>query len=368
MTAATLAPTGWRVQTLDSLAGLREEWDDLSGRCASATPFQSYAWLDAWWRNYGVPGRLRVLLVFHSGRLVGAAALQRVRRGWCTVLVPLGGALADFTDVLLDDGYADEAARLLAAALRRQRVDFPETRAGAAIERVVRHCRHWRVPASLCLELPATPAEELVRELPGHARKTVRRRLNQITRLGLDTRVVPAEETDRAVADLLRLHALQWAGRGGNPEHFRPRFARHVTESVRGMVDAGQAAILEYRVGDRLVASNLVVIGGGLAGGYLYGAEPALRDDIDIATLLVTSTTELAHRRGCATMSMLRGGEGYKMRWRPQEAMNHRIVLGRGPLAWTYAVAVLARYRAVQAARARLPWLRTVRSRLRWRR
>src|SRR5207248_1869134 len=121
------------------------------------------------------------------------------------------------------------------------------------------------------------------------------------------------------VADLLRLHALQWAGRGGNPEHFRPRFARHVTESVRGMVDAGQAAILEYRVGDRLVASNLVVIGGGLAGGYLYGAEPALRDDIDIATLLVTSTTELAHRRGCATMSMLRGGEGYKMRWRPPE-------------------------------------------------
>jgi CelD/BcsL family acetyltransferase involved in cellulose biosynthesis len=359
----------WSVETSGCLAALREEWDDLFARCRTATPFQSHAWLDAWWRGYGVPGRLRVVLVRHEGRLVGAAAFVRERRGLCTVLTPLGGALSDFTDVLLDDAVAEPAARLLAAELFRSRdwdlLDFPETRDDAAAHRVLLPGwpgRHWRVPASVCLELKATPAEDLVRDLPGHARKTVRRRLNQIARLDLETRAVPAGETGRAVADLLRLHAAQWEGRGGNPEHQRPRFVRHLTHAVRGMVDAGQAAVLEYRIGGHLVASNLVVIGPDLAGGYLYGAEPSLRDRIDLATLLVTSTIDLAHERGCATMSMLRGAESYKQRWRPREAANQRILLARGGSlrARAYVAGVLARRRAVRTVKARLPWLRTV--------
>lgn len=383
MNAATLprtaeATTGeWSVETNRDdgcLGALRAEWNDLFGRCGTATPFQSHAWVEAWWRSYGIPGRLRVVLVRHSGRLVGAAALMRERRWFCTALTPVGGTLSDFTDVLVDDAVAEPAARLLAGALLARRdwdvLDFPETREGATVGRALLagwSGRHWAVPASLCLELPATPAEDLVRDLPSHARKTVRRRLNQITRLGLDTRAVPAEETGRAVVDLLRLHAAQWEGRGGNREHLRPRFTRHLTHAVRGMVDAGQAAVLEYRVADRLVASNLVIIGPDLAGGYLYGAEPSLRNEVDIATLLVTTTTALAHARGCATMSMLRGAEGYKMRWRPREAANQRILLARGGSrrASIYAIGVLARLRAIRTAKARMPWLREVRDRAR---
>jgi Acetyltransferase (GNAT) domain len=378
MTATTLPRVGeWTAQVHDGdgcLVALRDEWDDLFGRCRTATPFQSHAWVEAWWRSYGVPGRLRVVTVFHSGRLVGAAAFVRERRWLGTALVPAGGALSDFTDVLLDDAVAQPAARQLAAALLRRRdwqlLDFPETRGDAAAGSALVAAwagGHRRTAASVCLELPATTAEQLVRDLPAHARKTVRRRVNQITRLGLTT--VPAQDTDRAVADLLRLHAAQWQGRGGNPEHLRPRFTRHLTSAVRGMVSAGQATVLEYRVADRLVASNLVLLGPDLAGGYLYGAEPGLRDDIDIATLLVTTTTELAHERGRATMSMLRGAEAYKARWRPREARNERILLVRkgSPRGWLCAQAVLVRRRAVGTAKARLPWLRSAAARLvRW--
>jgi hypothetical protein len=348
MTAATRSAvrTGeWTVETVRDDAGfaaLQGEWDDLVTRCGTATPFQTHAWLAAWWRNYGVRGRLRVTLVRHRGRLVGGVALRRER---LAVLKPVGGALSDFTDVLLDDAVAGPAARVLAEGLVRQPdwrlIDLPETREGAAAGRLG---PHRVVPASLCLELPATPTEELVRNLPSHARKTVRRRLNQIARLGLQTQVVPVEETERAVADLVRLHLAQWAGRGGNPEHRRTRFAGHLTEAVRHMVDGGQAAILEYRLDGHLVASNLVVIGRQLAGGYLYGADPALRERIDIATLLVSSTMTLAHDRGCATMSMLRGAESYKTRWRPHEARNHRMLLARrgSPLARAQLAGVLA--------------------------
>jgi CelD/BcsL family acetyltransferase involved in cellulose biosynthesis len=376
-TVLTSVPT-WSVDVYDgddALDAVREDWDDLVARCATATPFQSHAWLDSWWRHYGrrdgrPAGRLRLVLVRRDGRLVAAAALQRRRRGLCTVLSPLGGALSDFTDVLVDDAVAGEAAGKLVAVLARRRdwqvLDFPETRPGSVAGGALRErwpARSSALPASLCLELPTTPVEQLVRELPSHARKTVRRRVNQMERLGIATRSVPVEEVDRAVADLLALHTAQWAGRGVNRAHLRPDFAGHLTRAVRAMVGTGQAALLEYRLGDRLVASNLVLVGPALAGGYLYGAEPALRDEIDISTLLVTSTMAEAYRHRCATMSMLRGAEPYKMRWRPTEVTNERVLLARpGSVA---ALGYLAAVRATAAARAwakrRAPWLRTVR-------
>jgi len=370
--APRTGPDGWSAEVRCDDAGLmalRAEWNDLFLRCATATPFQSHAWLAAWWRNYGVPGQLRVVLVRRDGLLVGAAALMRERRPSCTVLTPVGGALSDFSDVLLDDTVAGPAAREMVAALLRRRdwqlLDFPETREGALAGGALLAAwpgRHWRVPASVCLELPATPTEELVRELPSHSRKTVRRRINQIARLGVDVRPVTVGETDRAVADLLRLHASQWEGRGVNPEHLRPRFARHLTQAVRDMVAAGEAALLEYRVEDRLVASNLVVVGSDLAGGYLYGADPGLRDQLDVATLLVTTTMPVAHERGCSTMSMLRGAEAYKTRWRPREQANRRLLFARtGSLrALVHTTGVRARHRALRMAKERMPWLRGV--------
>ena len=67
----------------DGFDGLRAEWDDLVARCAAATPFQTYAWLESWWRTYGEPGRLRLVLVRHGGRLVAAAPFVLRRRAGC---------------------------------------------------------------------------------------------------------------------------------------------------------------------------------------------------------------------------------------------------------------------------------------------
>jgi CelD/BcsL family acetyltransferase involved in cellulose biosynthesis len=369
---ALLDTDGWSAEIRRDdacLATLRAEWDDLYRRCAAATTFQSHAWLESWWRHYGTTGRLRVVLVRHSGRLVAAAALTLRRRGLFAVLEPLGGALSDFTDVLIDDAVAVPAARAMATTLFRNRgwqvIDFPETRPGATAGRALRAAwpgRSWQIPASVCLELPATSTEDLVHDLPGHTRKTIKRRINQIARLGVDVQPVSADDSERAVAELLRLHAAQWAGRGVNPEHLRPRFAGHLTDSVRGMIAEGQAALLEYRVDGELVASNLVLVGADVAGGYLYGADPELRNRLDIATMLVTTTLPVAYRRGCTTMSMLRGAESYKTRWRPREATNQRLLLARprtGPVVYAGLVRGWRRCRAL--ARQNAPWLRHAR-------
>ncbi|HEV7962588.1 MAG TPA: GNAT family N-acetyltransferase [Actinoplanes sp.] len=365
---------GWSVETRrtdDGLAGLGPEWDDLFARCAAATPFQSHAWLESWWRTYGTPGRLRLVLVRHGDRLVAAAPLMLCRR---TVLTPLGGAFSDFTDVLVDDTMSAQATRVLAETLIRQpgwqAIDFPETRPGAVAGAALWDA--WpggrrETPGSLCFELAAMPMEDLVGDLPAHSRKTVRRRLNQLKRADLDIREVTAGDADRAVADLLRLHALQWQGRGGNRQHLTPAFAEHLTGAIRGMLGSGQAALLEYRFAGRLMASSLVLIGRDLVGGYLYGADPALRERVDVTTMLLADALPMAYRLGRPTMSMLRGAEEHKLRWRPRESQNRRILLARPGSArgTAYAIGVRALRGAVLTAKEKAPWLRTVRDRVR---
>ena len=133
------------------------------------------------------------------------------------------------------------------------------------------------------------------------------------------------------------------------------------------MLGTGQAALLEYRLDGRLMASSLVLIGRDLAGGYLYGADPALRGHVDVTTMLLADTLPMAHRLGCSTMSMLRGAEEHKMRWRPAESQNRRILLARPGSVRGAAIArgVLAYREGVRIAKTRAPWLRRVRDQLR---
>lgn len=147
-----------------AFAELAPQWRRLYGRCAAATPFQSHAWLLSWWRSYGSAGRLRLVLAREGGELVGAAPLTLVRRP-VPALVPLGGAISDYGDVLLDDERGPDAVAALAAGLaavaRTALVDLREVRPGAAAERLYAHWhgpRH-RLADSLCLELPALPMD-----------------------------------------------------------------------------------------------------------------------------------------------------------------------------------------------------------------
>jgi len=289
------------------------------------------------------------------------------------VLAPLGGALTDFTDVLVDDDVAAPAARLLVEALLAdsgwQVLDLPEVRPGAVAGAALWDA--WpggrrAAPASVCLELAVAPLDEFLHGLPRSTRKNIRRKLKRLDSAELDVREVVPADAARAVADLLRLHAEQWHGRGINPHHLTGAFAGHLTRSTAAMVASGQAAVLEYRFAGRLRASELLLVGRDFVGAYLYGAEPALREEIDVSTSMLPDLLAFAHRLGRPALSLLRGEEDYKLRWRPHPVQNRRILLTRPGSARgaAYASGVRAHRGAVLAAKRHAPWLRTVRDRL----
>ncbi|WP_425583516.1 GNAT family N-acetyltransferase [Streptomyces macrosporus] len=318
-------------------AGLAPRWDDLHGRCGAATPFQRHAWLYSWWLSYGVPGRLRLVLVHRAGELVGAAPLMLAFRP-LPVLVPLGGAITDFCDVLLDDSCAEEAAAALARGLHRAArtavVDLREVRPGGRAELLY---DHWpgprrRLTDSVCLELPGLPVGDLVARMSAAGARRTRGKLRRLDRAGIEHRVVPGREVPAAVATLLRLHVLQWRDRGITPEHLRPRFAEHLIRALTAMAGDGAARLTEYRIDGRVMAANVLLLSPGLVGGYLYGAHPDLRARADIAVMLLRHDSSYAAETGRGVLSLLRGTEPYKFHWRPETVVNRRLLLAHPAL------------------------------------
>ncbi|MGP3948940.1 GNAT family N-acetyltransferase [Streptomyces sp. 7N604] len=384
MTAETTAPptahqppaTGLSVTLChhpDRFAALAPEWDRLHRRCRTATPFQTHAWLHSWWLSYGAAARLRLLLVHREGRLVGAAPLMLTYRP-LPVLVFLGGAISDFQDVLIDDSCAGAAAAGLAGGLRRAArgavVDLREVRPGAAAERVV---DRWpgvkrRLDDSVCLELPGLPFDELMQRLPRSAARRTRAKLRKLDSIGIEHRSVPEYEVPEAVASMLRLHNLQWRGRGVTPEHRRPRFVEHLARAAGQMAGTGDALITEYRRGEQVLAIDVTLTSPDLAGGYLYGAHPDLRAaKADITTMLLRHDAAYAAETGRSVISLLRGNETAKHHWRPVTVTNQRFLLARQEMAAAlrlHAAQVAGRARLAEEARTRFPALLAWRAQL----
>ncbi|MGH3695534.1 MAG: GNAT family N-acetyltransferase [Pseudonocardiaceae bacterium] len=367
---AITAVSDWSTETCrDDLAfvHLAQEWNELYARCSSATPFQSHAWLDSWWRSYGVSGRLRLVLVRKKGELVALAPFMLRYRGPYAVLSPIGHGVSDFTDILVDDSCATEAVRILCAALREEPrwrvIDMHEVRPAAAAQRLFDHWPggRWRFADSTCLQLAAKPLHLLLTELGGRTAGTLRRKLKKIDTQGISVSATPVVDVERAVAELLRLHERQWQGRDIDVEHLRPRFAEHLARAARVMVTSGQAELFQYRIGERLLACELVVIGHDFVGDYLRGVDPELRGLIDVTAMLIRHNLNVALRLDCSVYSMLRGVEPHKIRLRPQAVHSQRLLMARTPGGVASYASLVHGRAAVAAMEDRALWWQKIR-------
>ena len=358
-------PGVWTSRVVTDLPGLRALHDDLDRLYRAddrAMPFLAPGWLEAWWAVYGRRGRLRVVTVWEDGALRAAAPFHEVRRLGARVLAPLGGALADHTDVLLDRS-SDRAVAALVGALRdlADVVDLPEVAPEANVRRLVERWPHPVLarPSSTTAHLPARPVEEIVAGFSSRTRGHRRRELRSVAAAGVHQRELRPDEVGGGVARLLTLHRQAWEHRTITLEHTRPRFADFLTRATRALVRAGDAALVEHRVGDDVVAVELVLLGQDTAGGYLYGHRPELRTTLNITAMLLAADLSLAAGRGLAAFSMMRGGEAYKDHWHPQTVRHERLVLplrrSRRAAGYRAAVGVLgaARERLREDARCR---------------
>lgn len=368
---------------------LSAAWDALWHASHGASAFQHRGWLGAWWAAYGTPGGLRVVLVYEDGRLVAAAPFFLRRLGLLRVLQCIGTGISDYGDVLIAvDVHTRPGAGALVTAgedvidKRRDQlaegiaalgyaVDLREVPPGSRAAGLAEHWPHRvrSMPDSMCLAVPAKPFDDLITFLPKHTRTRVRAKARKIDEAGLRADPVAPDQVRAGVRDLLRFHEAQWSGRGINPEHLTTRFAEHLAAAAAALAADGCARLVRYVLDDELVGCDLLLCNSDSVSGYLTGVQPGLRERFDIAILLMRTSLDEATARGSGTVSMLRGLEPYKLRWRPEQLRNTRILLsvpGTGTPTAT-AVAAAASARRVMARTVKR-WLSATARKKAWRR
>ncbi len=94
------------------LLNLAADWEKLLEESASDTIFLTWEWISAWWRTYGEPGALRILLAIdQDGRLRGIAPMRRqtARRYGRTfqtlAFIGDGSNDSDYLDFIVGAGY-----------------------------------------------------------------------------------------------------------------------------------------------------------------------------------------------------------------------------------------------------------------------
>lgn len=105
-----------------------------------------------------------------------------------------------------------------------------------------------------------------------------------------------------------------------------------------------------------VVLVEVLLVGPDFVGHYLGGAAPELRKRIDVAALHIRHDLAVAAELGAPVLSLLRGEEDYKKRWRPTAVTHRRVLLARHPArAALFACAVLGRARLRTVLTERYP-------------
>lgn len=321
------------ITRVEDLEKLRPEWWALWHESPSATPFQSPAWVLAWWGRFGGEG-LWVLALRSEGRLIGLVPMfiwNRPDTSERTILL-IGTGITDYLDAVFADGFEGAGAATLFEYLywERRRWDvcdfqqLPATSAlltgsiGSGWSEDVTH-------KDVCpvLEIPECVTGE-ADFLPGKMWDNLRYYRRRSGKLG-EVRIEPVSESnfDSLFDALLRLHTIRWEHRGQEG-----MFAdRDVQAFHRGLAwDLLQHGLLRMYglyLGDRIVACYYGMAAKRRAYYYLSGFDPAFAQ-LSPGTQIVGHAISEAVRERAVLFDFLRGREDYKYAWGASDHHSYR--------------------------------------------
>jgi CelD/BcsL family acetyltransferase involved in cellulose biosynthesis len=321
------------LRSADELAALEPEWAALRRRVPAATPFQSPAWLLAWWRHLG-GGELLVVAVRDGiGCLVGLAPLFIYADGSVRRLMPIGIGISDYLDILLDPSAEEAAAAALFARLRQERdrwdvVAFEELNPSARLFALP--CPPgWRDEVAdqggcpvLTLPKGAARIEDAIPRSKLYDLRLARNRAARRGEVSLER--ADARVLGEQLEALLRLHAARWATRGEPGGVLAsPKVQDFHREAAPRLLAAGILRLYALRIDGEIVGSYYGFHQEGRAYAYLTGFDPAYEFESP-GTVILAHAIEAAMREGAREFHMLRGGEPYKYAWGAVDRPNRR--------------------------------------------
>lgn len=324
------------VEHIGDLSGLRElaqEWWKLWRRIPAATPFQSPAWLIAWYACFR-PGPLRCVAVHFQGKLVGLAPFYAEDSPGCSRLLPLGLSVSDHHDVLVDPAHESTTGALLLRHLLQPpyggTLCCEELRQDSAALRIwgLSEWLRARYPQSACPVLPLGPSFEA--QIPRHKLRKLRMARHRVERHD-GVIITPTRDTACGfLGELFRLHAARWTNRGETGVLADEKVQHFHETALPAMLDADLLRLYGLYIGGKLAGAYYGFYWRERAYAYLGGFDPAFAYHSP-GTVLIGHAIEEAFHEGASEFHFLRGREAYKYEWGASDRWNARLELRRQP-------------------------------------
>ncbi len=322
------------IKKLSRLNELAPQWLDLWRRTPTATPFQSPAWLLAWYQSFR-PGPLRCVVVHGAQRLVALAPfyLEVGARG--RRLLPLGISISDYLDVLVDPECEQAAGALLLTHLLASGCE--DTLCCEELSPNASALRLWSMNGwcsapqrqSACPVLGLdTPS--LKGQVPEAKLRKLRMARNRVGRRQGIVAAASAQTAGDILRELFRLHAARWMSRGEPGVLADDAVRRFHETALPALIGCGVSRLYGLCIGSRMVGAYYGMQCRERAYAYLTGFDPAFAYESP-GTVLIGHAIEQAARQGVREFHFLRGREPYKYEWGARDFWNVRLELRRWP-------------------------------------
>ena len=344
-----------RLEPIDDLTSVREEWTALAERAANL--FATWEWADAWWGVYGGDRPLALTACRNgAGELVAILPLYRAARGPVRMLRFIGHGPAD----QLGPVCAPEDRRAVAEALKRLLADRRGEWNVALLERLA-PIEGWtgmlggtvvHREESPTLQIGGRSFDEFLASRSKNFREQVRRRDRKLRREHeVEIRLADASTLDADLDALFSLHEARWSegeseALTGARERFHRDFARRALE--RGwlrlwLLEAdGEPRAAWY--GFRFAQMDWY---------YQSGRDPEWERQ-SVGFVLLSHTISRAFDDGMLEYRLLRGGEDYKGRFASDDRGLETLALPRGPMGRAALLAARVARSVPAAGRRRL--------------
>lgn len=335
-----------------AMATLREEWQELFADAESATPFQSWEWVSTWAESFLGSRRVRLIEVRSAGRLV-ALYPAYLTTGLVRILRPMGLGMSDYLHPLVRTGF-EEAWGALREAVPQAGADVADF---CQIRESLQACAWGEgIQEAQCLVVSLPPTwDAYTKELGKNLRYKLSKLRRQILEEGVATvRWISPETVDEFLKVLFEVHGQRWRRRGlpgvfmgAKKQAFHRAYLERATRSGHAWLSMletegkGVAVVYCLRAGRRVFY-------------YQAGFDPAY-GQLSPGTLLLAETARRAIDEGCIELDLMRGDEGYKRNFKPQNCYkNLRVVLpGSRPGAPIASRAIEAQTRLMARLRSR---------------
>jgi len=307
------------ITRLDALEKMVEEWWALFLAARSPSPFQSPAWLLAWYRNLGI-GELRVLAVRDGTILTGLAPFTMRSEQGKRVLRPLGAGVTDICDVLIARRKEAETAQAIIRGLLHELefdlCDWTGLPAQSAIIRAAEIVGYSSVGEEVAPVLPLRAgATQLGEVVPSGMAANISAGSARAEKLGGLSFEIPEQgQCDSFLDTLFTLHRARWERSGQKGVLAHPAVQSFHRQALPSLIARDLARIHLVQIGDRVAAAHYGLAACGRHYYYLGGYDPDLRA-AGPGNLAVAYAIGRALGEGATEFDFLRGDEPYKRRW-----------------------------------------------------